>query len=577
MSAQTGSDSLAPPPPGSTRMQRARWAWRSWFDDPNPVWMREMRQSLRLRRTPIILAALTSLIALIVCSIGGLASVRTRPDRVGGELYQVFFSLAFAVVAWLAPAVAATTIANERNGRTWEALLLSGLTPGAVARGKFFSALTYISLYVVMLAPVGAVPLLFGGVTAIDVVAAFGLLLLISIVAVTFGLSLSSKFESTTSALVVTLLLAVPLSVLVFTVFGPLMGELANDAWSGVPDDVPVWLPMSYARVDFGIEYLTFLVLVPAGLFLFPAWFFYEVTVANLLSPSDDRSSPLRRWFLVTSLGLTFTALAVTLSVRDTPSAAAFIGMLVTYFHYTFAAFVFAGEPVAPSQRVRTHWDRERVGWLVRQLGPGTVPATAALMLVLAICIPLQGAVGSLAELLEPGSSSRQDVRYGLYLLAFVIYAVGFGVFQAGAAAWLRSRASGASRPRLLLAAIIFAAMVGPWIAMAIGGMLSDTRDRTYLLAAPSPTYFAVVMDNADSHYGSRREVAFTAEVVCAAAWMALGLMLWSSARRRVRKLVAEREELRARVEQQLLEEDEALTAEPALAGAPESADGVVG
>ncbi len=44
-----------------------------------------------------------------------------------------------------------------------------------IARGKFLAAYTNIAMYIVMLAPAGALPFLFGGVTATEVLAAFAL------------------------------------------------------------------------------------------------------------------------------------------------------------------------------------------------------------------------------------------------------------------------------------------------------------------------------------------------------------------------------------------------------------------
>ena len=176
MSAQTGRPTVAPPAPNSRRLDRARIGLKKLEDDPNPIWMREMRQSARLQRTPVILAITTGLMALLMCSIGGFASVYSEPAKVGVALFHTFFSLAFAVVTWIAPAVAASTIASERGGRTWEALLLTGLGAVTIARGKFMAALSYISLYIVMLAPVGVLPFLFSGVSALEVVIAFLLL-----------------------------------------------------------------------------------------------------------------------------------------------------------------------------------------------------------------------------------------------------------------------------------------------------------------------------------------------------------------------------------------------------------------
>ena len=108
-------------------------------------------------------------------------------------IFHTFFSLAFAVVTWVGPAVAANTIAGERSGRTWEALQLTSLTPRSLARGKFLAAYTYICLYIVMLVPVGALPFLFGGVTATKVLIAFALLFVVAVLAVAFGLSIQRE------------------------------------------------------------------------------------------------------------------------------------------------------------------------------------------------------------------------------------------------------------------------------------------------------------------------------------------------------------------------------------------------
>ena len=168
MSAQTGVLSVPPPPPGVRGVKRMKALADHLVSSPNPVWMRELRALSRLQRTPVILAVTTGMITLLIASVGGVAAATgTEPARVGNWLYQTFFSLAFALVTWMGPAMAATSIAAERSGHTWEALELTGLGPRAIARGKFLAALTYVSLYLVMLMPVGGLSFLFGGVTGV--------------------------------------------------------------------------------------------------------------------------------------------------------------------------------------------------------------------------------------------------------------------------------------------------------------------------------------------------------------------------------------------------------------------------
>ena len=453
MSAQTGRPTLADAPPSSRRIDRARIRVKNIKNDPNPIWMREMRQAARLGRTPIILAVITGLMALLICAVGGVASVKAEPAKVGVALFHTFFSLAFAVVTWIGPAVAASTIASERSGRTWEALSLTGLGPVTIAQGKFLASLSYISLYIVMLVPVGALPFLFGGVSATEVLAAFALLFCFGVLSVAFGLSISSQFSSSAVAIVVTLLVAIPLSLLVYLLGGVALSVAVHDIWPAIPKGAPVWLPTAYVRADFGLEYLAFLVLAPLVAIGVPAWFLYEVTVANMGGVSDDRSSGIRRWFLISAPAFCVASVVPALAVPRDRWAAVAIGISTMFIFFTTMAFVFAGEPLGPSRRVLIHWDRRGVGRLRRFLGPGIARAVSLLMIVSTACIALQVAVGVSIELLARGPTAVEDATR---VIAFGGYAAGYCLFLAGFAAWTRARSATTSVPRALLVAALF-------------------------------------------------------------------------------------------------------------------------
>ncbi|MCA9593153.1 MAG: ABC transporter permease [Myxococcales bacterium] len=553
MSAQTGRPGVAAAPPSSRRFDRARIGISRMQNDPNPVWMRELRQAARLGRTPIILAVITGVMALLMCSVGGVASVSTEPAKVGVVLFHVFFSLAFAVVTWVAPAVAASTIASERSGRTWEALLLTGLGAPTIARGKFLASLSYISLYIVMLAPVGVLPFLFGGVTATEVITAFALLFLLGALSVAFGLSISSQFSSSAVAIVVTLLVAIPLSLLLYLLGGVALSFAAHELWPQVPKGPPVWLPTAYARADFGLEYVAFLVVTPLLCVTIPAWFFYEVTVANMASMSDDRSTGIRRWALVSLPAFALASLIPAFAVPSDEWAAVTLSMGVTFLFAVFVAFVFAGEPLGPSRRVQVHWDRTGVGRLRRYLGPGVMRASSLLLMLSLGAIGIQLVAGVLIVMGKGGSSVGDDatrvVSFGLYAAAFLVFVVGF-------VAWTRARSMSATVPRVLLVGVLFLATLGPWLAMAIAGILTDGSDEALLVASPSPTYVFVLM-NAIGKSGSERELALTAAAVCAAGWGFLGAGLMAAAGVRSRRVIASHERSLERVEALLRSEEE--------------------
>lgn len=533
MSVQTHTPSVPPAPAGMRGIKRLRWFFSRQLSNPNPVWIRELKQSARLQRTPIILAVLTGMVALLIASIGGVWSTTAAPAQVGVVVYHVFFSLSFWVVAMLGPAVAAATIASERSGGTWEALLLTGLSPAGIARGKFLASLTYISLYVVMLAPVGGLAFLFGGVTPGEVLLAFALLLVIAGLSVAFGLAVSSKFQSPVVAIVVTLPVTFTVTLLVFGLGGFGLGYAAHAEWPGVASGGPAWLPTAYIRAEFGLPYLAFLVLAPAVTVSVPGWLFYEVTIANMASPSDDRSTRLRLWTLVSAPAL---AIATMLTGLALDSFEWFIvgGALIWAF-FVFSSFLIAGEPLYPSARVKARWQKARAGRILRFFGPGVARAGGLSVALALLCL-----AGVVASVLPIKKSPNE-----LFAVAsFAGYAFGFSSFLLGFSVWSRSVSAGATGPRLLLLAVLFLATLGPYIAMAIAGILTDSGASVQLLSAPSPAFAFVAVDRVRSA-GTDVDLYLSANGAAALGWGLIGVGLWVSGWARARR--AELKESRAR------------------------------
>jgi ABC-type transport system involved in multi-copper enzyme maturation permease subunit len=568
MSVQTGEAS--PTGPASSRaVDRARFRWERLLHDPNPIWIRELKQAARLARTPVILMVVTILMALLIASVGGVASTNTAPARTGVVLFQTFFSLAFFVVAWVGPAVAANSIASEREGKTWEALILTGLRPETVARGKFLAAFTAIGTYVVMLAPVGAVPFLFGGVTAIEVVLAFVLLFVFAVLGVAFGLAISSKMQSLRVAIVLALLLGVPLSMAAFGSLGVGLSMGVHELWNEVPEGPPVWLPTALARAPFGVEYVLYLVAIPLALVAAPAWFLYEVTVANLTAPNDDRSSGLKRWFAAASLAFLIAAVLPVFAVDpDDLRAVAVVASCGLLLHFGFSTFVFAGEPIGPSRRVVAHWDRDRVGRARRFLGPGIMRTTALELLLgvgsIAVIAVVCSAGVELAgtAILDPGEHLGQ-------IATFCLYAACFLVFLVGLRSWLRTGNRTPVIVRVLLVAIAFGIAVGPWIVAAIGGVLGSGSDDALVIAAPSPFYAFYVLDAIER---TGKDVHVVAGVAASITWAGLGLLLVASSQRRATAILIDHERLLDEAAARFAAEDAAIAeAERAAAEAHEA------
>jgi len=316
-----------------------------------------------------------------------------------------------------------------------------------------------------------------------------------------------------------------------------------------VPGGPPVWLPTAYVRADFGLAYCVFLLLLPGLATLIPAWLLYESAVANMGSPSDDRSTRLRVWFLTAMPALTgCTGLLVWLS-HD--FSWVYVGGGLLWAFGCFGAFLFSGEPLGPSPRVVAHWQRRGTGALTQSLGPGVLRACSLLLLL---------TVGSLAAnaglgLLKAKTSADRDA-----LLAFHGYAVAFFGFVVGFAAWARARAKTAGTPRLLLATALFFAFVGPWIAMAVAGLITSQHDRAMLMASPSPS-FAITMVQAASTSSPDAGLILATGSACAAAWALIGVGLFAVASARIRTRLSAERSARAALERAFDDEEAALQA----------------
>ena len=552
-----GPPQQGPPPPPMTQAPQTR----SWVEkivrDPNAIWMREMRQSARLGRTPWILFAITLTISLLMCSIGGLASASSSPPAtIGSVLFQVFFSLAYLVVTLVGPAVAANSIASEREGKTWEAVLLTGLTPKNIARGKFMAAYTTIALYIVVLAPVGALSFLFGGVTAVDVVTAFLFLFLFAALTIAFGLAVSSLMTSLRAAIVVTLVLAILIGPVLYGIFGSLCSIGIHELWSEVPEGVPIWLPLAFSRAKFGIEYVVFLVALPLLLVAIPAWFLYEVTVSNLTGDADDRSTGLKRWFaLCTPLLAIVSAIPSLVAPNDdTRRTLGIFGMMFFSVHLGFSAMLFAFEPPGPSRRVRIHWDRERAGFFRRFFGPG-LGKSSFLVTVFGFLGVFSTAFVEIARIHFSGVSGGRTDEYIQQLFFFAMYTAGFFVYLTGLTAWLRSRGNSAWIARLIAAAIVFLVSAGPWIVAAIGGVLAQKEG--WIVAAPSPFYVFYMLEWIGSTSTTKTDLPIVeAGVICAFFWGLLGLVLLSVATRKCAVVVAQHDAAVAQAEAALRDEE---------------------
>ncbi len=180
----------------------------------NPVLARELLVNLRSPRSFVLQFLYVLLLGMVVylawpVQRGGLTQVSAGAAQ---SLFEVFFYGQFVLVALVAPAFAAGSISGEKERKTYELLLASPLEPSSILVGKLLSALTYLVLLILSSMPLMILCFLLGGLLLSEIVRAYVILIL---AAGTFGLisvACSTFFRRTSSALVVSYLIILPLA-----------------------------------------------------------------------------------------------------------------------------------------------------------------------------------------------------------------------------------------------------------------------------------------------------------------------------------------------------------------------------
>ena len=182
----------------------------------NPVLIRELLVNLRSTRAFVLQLVYVSFLGVVVYfawpSEGKLVSA-----DLSQRLFDIFFLGQFFLVALVAPSFAAGSITGEKERKTYEMLLASPLSPSSILIGKLLSSLTYLVLLIVSSLPLMILCFLLGGILLSEIARAYLILIL---AAGTFGLlslACSSYFSRTSSALVVSYLVILPLAVTTIT------------------------------------------------------------------------------------------------------------------------------------------------------------------------------------------------------------------------------------------------------------------------------------------------------------------------------------------------------------------------
>lgn len=183
------------------------------FAIDNPVLQRELLTNLRTPRAFLLMLVYQIALATVVL-IAYPRDVRidlSRESASAQRLVDFFFVGQFAIASLMAPSFTAGAITGEKERKTYEMLLASPLRPWGIVLGKLVAALAHLVVLVSGSLPIIMLCLPLGGVSVYELLAAYlGLLSAIFLFG-SISMFCSSYFKRTSSSLVVSYVLILPL------------------------------------------------------------------------------------------------------------------------------------------------------------------------------------------------------------------------------------------------------------------------------------------------------------------------------------------------------------------------------
>ena len=171
----------------------------------NPVLQRELLVNLRMTRAFVLLFLYQALLGIMVFFAWPQEEQLnlTGTSGEGQRLGDLFFLGQYVLASLMAPSFAAGTITGEKERKTYEMLLASPLRPSAIVFGKMVASLAHLAVLIIASLPIVMLCLPLGGLSPLELLAAYLGLVASVITFGAIGVACSSYFNRTAAALVV--------------------------------------------------------------------------------------------------------------------------------------------------------------------------------------------------------------------------------------------------------------------------------------------------------------------------------------------------------------------------------------
>ena len=176
----------------------------------NPVYLRELKQTARMKKIMVLLLIFNSLLALFGLfslyftfeSANQAGKVINYADML--TIYAIIAGIEFILLIFITPGITAGTISGEREKQTLDILLSTTMTPAQIIRGKLMASINLMLILAFSSLPVLAIVFSIGGITFYDFFELMILLIVTAIFIGSIGIFFSSFCKRSTIATVCT-------------------------------------------------------------------------------------------------------------------------------------------------------------------------------------------------------------------------------------------------------------------------------------------------------------------------------------------------------------------------------------
>ncbi len=176
----------------------------------NPLFAREIKRRMRSLRGPIVLTVyLTVLGAVVFVTERSLSRDSAFGDPfaaavIGRTVFHYILFFMLMMVCFLVPAFVAGSLTTEREQRTLSLLQVTLMKPRHIVLGKLASSMSFLMLLIVATIPLVSISFILGGVSPLDVVRGFAMVIFTGFTLALIGIGLSANLKRTVSATVLT-------------------------------------------------------------------------------------------------------------------------------------------------------------------------------------------------------------------------------------------------------------------------------------------------------------------------------------------------------------------------------------